>query len=284
MKTIHLEYPGHPEATLEGILLDGTLTLGQDKCRPAVLVCPGGGYVYCADSEAEPVALAYANKGFHAFILRYSTGYQASGFLPLQQASWAIGLMRQHAQEWNIDPNKIIVCGFSAGGHLALSTGLLAEHKPNAMVLGYPVTSAPAIPAMDFMLKFLTGKETVTAQDAERFDLLPKITRQAPPVFLMATAQDALTPFGALAVAKRYSDLGLGYEVHIFQYGPHGYSLARETSVNGSARYLDPDFAQWHDLSVDWIFRTLGKPEFTDKSNSRMAQYLKDLGIELKGF
>lgn len=284
MKMVHLEYPDHPEATLEGYLLSGNLALGQTHCRPAVLVLPGGGYVYCSDAEAEPVALAYANKGFHAFVLRYSTGYSAAGFLPLKQVSWAIGLMRQNAAQWNIDPDKIVVCGFSAGGHLALSAGLLAEHKPNAMVLGYPATSAPAIPGMDFMLKFLTGKESVTTQDAAAFDLVSQITKDAPPVFLMATAEDALTPFGALAVAKKYSDLGLGYELHIFQYGPHGYSLAREVSANGSARYLDPDFAHWHDLSADWIFRTLGKPVFVDKNNSRMAKYLKDMGIELKGF
>ena len=70
MKMIHMQCPGHPEATLEGYILDCAVALGQEICRPAIVVCPGGGYVYCSDAEAEPVALSYTACGFHAFILR----------------------------------------------------------------------------------------------------------------------------------------------------------------------------------------------------------------------
>lgn len=284
MKSIQFNYPGYDDATLTGYLLDCAIPLGQEENRPAVIVCPGGGYIYCSDAEGEPVALRYAASGYHAFVLRYSTGPRAAGFAPLKQLSWAIGLLRQNADEWKIDPKRIVVCGFSAGGHLALSSGLLAENKPNAMVLGYPATSAPNIPGMDFMLKFLTGKEKPTDEDAAHFDLVPQITKEAPPVFMMATAEDALTPFGALAVAKKYSEVGLDYELHIFQHGPHGYSLADQTSAAGSSRYLNPEFAKWFELSVAWIQKTLGKPEFVDKSNSKMAKYLMEMGINLRGF
>ena len=85
MKMIHIPIPDHPEATLEGYILDCEITLGQSVKRPAVVVCPGGGYVYCSPREGEPVALAYAAKGFHAFVLRYSTGWDAAGFAPLQE-------------------------------------------------------------------------------------------------------------------------------------------------------------------------------------------------------
>ena len=284
MKMIHMQHPDHPEATLEGYILDGNIPLGQDFDRPAVIVCPGGGYVYCSDAEAEPVALAYTAKGFHAFILRYSVGHQAAGFAPLKEMDWVVGLLRENAAQWHIDPNKIIVCGFSAGGHLALASGVLGENKPNAMILGYPVASAPCIPGMDFMLKFLTGKQTVTPADAEGFELLSKITKDAPPVFLMATAQDPLTPYGSLAIAGRYSQLGLGYELHVFQHGPHGYSLATETSATGSSQKLDAAFAHWHDLSVEWIYKIFGRPVFEDKDTSRMMAKLREMGIELKGF
>ena len=74
MKMIHISLPEHPEATLEGYILDCELTLGQERDRPAIVVLPGGGYTYCSPREAEPVALKYAASGFHAFILRYSTG------------------------------------------------------------------------------------------------------------------------------------------------------------------------------------------------------------------
>ena len=196
----------------------------------------------------------------------------------------AVKLLRDNAEQWHIDPNKIAVCGFSAGGHLALASGTVAEHKPNAMILGYPVASAPAMEGLNFMLKLLTGKDAVTEADAEPFELISKITKQSPPAFLVATAEDGLTPYGSLAIANRYSQLGLGYELHVFQYGGHGLARADMTSANGSSRYVDPAFASWLNLSVEWMLKTFGKPEFVDKSNSKMAQYLKDLGVEIPGF
>lgn len=280
MKMIHMTCPDHPEATLEGYILDCRLALGQEKKRPAIIVCPGGGYVYCSDAEAEPVALSYTARGFHAFILRYSTGPKAAGFAPLQEISWVIGMLREKSEEWNIDPNKIITCGFSAGGHLALAAGLLAENKANGMILNYPAVAVPNVPGMDYILKFLTGKEQVTEEDAAWFDMVSHITADAPPLFMTATAEDNLTSIGALPVAQKYSRLGRPYELHIFQYGPHGYSLASETSADGSSRYLDEAYASWQDLSVQWVNRTFGKPEFVDKNNSKIAMYLKEMGIE----
>ena len=203
MKRIHMSVPGSANATVEGYILDCDITLGQFKRRPAILVCPGGGYMYCSPREAEPVALAYAARGFHAFILRYSVGWDAAGFAPLKEVSWAIGCLRENAEQWNIDPDKIVVCGFSAGGHLALSSGLLAENKPNAMILGYPAASAPNLPGMNFMLKLLEGKQEVTDADAEKYDLIAQVTKEAPPLFLVATAQDLLTSYGALPLAKK---------------------------------------------------------------------------------
>lgn len=279
MKMIHIPCPGHPEATLEGYILDCELTLGQEKTRPAIVVCPGGGYLYCSPREAEPVALSYAARGFHAFILRYSVGHDAAGFAPLEEVSWVIGYLRENAEKWNINPEKIVTCGFSAGGHLALAAGLLAENKPNAMILNYPAVSVPNMPGVDFMLKLLTGKTEVTDADAAYFSLQNHITRDAPPVFLAATAEDLLTPHGAMAVVNKYISLGLGYELHVFQHGPHGYSLANETCADGSNQVLNSSYAQWQSLSVDWLYRIFGQPTFTDKSTSRMAQIMADMGL-----
>lgn len=282
MNMFHMTLPDRPTATLDGYILDCYGSLGQYAKRPAIVVCPGGGYVYCARSEGEPVAMAYAARGFHTFVLRYSTGFDAAGFAPLQEVSWVIGYIREHAEEWNIDPEKIVTCGFSAGGHLALSAGLLAENKPNAMILGYPAASAPNIPGADFMLKLLTGKQEVTDEDAAKFDLVAQITRDAPPVFIAATAQDMLTGFGALPIAQKYCDFGLNYELHIFNHGPHGYSLANETTCDGSSRYLNPAFAHWHELSVSWLHKIFGELTYVDKDNSKMVKYLKELGISLE--
>lgn len=283
MKMIHIPVPGHEDATLEGYILDCELTLGQDTVRPAIVVCPGGGYVYCSPREAEPVALRYAANGFHAFVLRYSTGRNCAGNTPLQEVSWVIGYLRENAESWHIDPNKILTCGFSAGGHLALAAGLLAENKANGMILSYPAASCPSFPGADFMLKLLTGKDTVTEEDARPLELVSKIGKDAPPVFLVATAQDLLTNFGALAVANQYARLGLPYELHIFQHGPHGYSLADETTADGSSQVLNSAYASWLDLSVQWMRKVYGQPQFVDKSTSKMAGYLKELGITMPG-
>jgi len=279
MKMIHMTLPGHPEATLEGYILDCELTLGQEKTRPAIVVCPGGGYMYCSAREAEPVALAYAARGFHAFILRYSVGWDAAGFAPLQEVSWVIGYLREHAEEWNIDPERIVTCGFSAGGHLALSAGLLGENKPNAMILGYPATSVPNIPGMNFMLQLLVGSKEVTNEDAAKYDLIAHVTADAPPAFIAATVQDKLTAYGAMPLAMKYSSLGLPYELHVFQFGPHGYSLANEVSADGSSQVVDPAYAQWLDLSVQWLHRTFGKPELKDKSTAMLVKHMKALGF-----
>ena len=283
MKMIHMTCPDHPEATLEGYLLDCEITLGQEKNRPAIVVCPGGGYAYCSPREAEPIALRYAARGFHAFILRYSVGWDAADFAPLKEVSWVIGLIRDHADEWHVDPGKIASCGFSAGGHLALAAGLLGENKPNAMILNYPAVTLPNMPGVDFMLKLLTGRQEVTDADADYLSLASHIDKNSPPVFISATAEDLLSPFGALAVANKYSQLGLGYELHMFQHGPHGYALADETSADGSSQMLNPAYAHWHDLSVRWLNRIFGEPTFADKSTSKMAGYLRDLGFAMPG-
>ena len=278
MQSFHMPVPNHPEATLEGFLLDCEIALGQEKNRPAVLVCPGGGYVYCSPREAEPVALSYAARGFHAFVLRYSVSKDAAGFTPLEEVDWAIGYIREHAAQWHIDPEKIAVCGFSAGGHLALASGVLAKNRPNAMILGYPATSAPNIPGGDFLLKILEGRDDVTDADAEKYDLIQKVTPDTPPMFLAATAEDFLTAFCSLPLVNAYARLGKPCEVHIFQYGPHGYSLANEVTADGSQAMLEPAFAQWQELSVQWLHKTFGKPVFTEKNTGRMMQILKDQG------
>ena len=283
MKMIHITCPDHPEATLEGYILDCELTLGQETERPAIIVCPGGGYIYCSPREAEPVALSYAARGFHAFILRYSTGFDCAGMTPIDEIGWVIGYIREHAAEWHIAPDKIVTCGFSAGGHLALAGGVAAKNKANAMILGYPCVNFPNVPQSAPMLRLFTGKENFTEEDVAALDMLAQITEEAPPVFMAATAEDMLTPYGALAVANRYSTLGKPYELHIFQHGPHGYSLATDVSADGSSQVLNPAFASWQDLSVKWLHKIFGEPQFVDKSTSRIAQEMAKLGMNVPG-
>jgi hypothetical protein len=105
------------------------------------------------------------------------------------------------------------------------------------------------------------------------------ITKEAPPVFIAATAEDGLSPYGALLVANCYSRLGLGYELHMFQHGPHGYSLGDETTADGSSQMLNASFAHWHELSIDWLQRIFGQPTFINKSTSRMGKIMAEMGL-----
>ena len=212
-------------------------------------------------------------------MLRYSVGFDAREFAPWKEVDWAIGYIREHAEQWHIDPEQIVTCGFSAGGHVAFAAGLMGQNKPNAMVLNYPAVQLPNLPGVDYMIKLLTGKDTATEEDSQYVSLLNHVTKDAPPVFIAATAQDLLTPHGALPIAQKYSQFGTNYELHIFQYGPHGYALANEVSADGSLQNLDPAYAQWHELSVQWLHRTLGKPEHGEKNTSMLVKHMKQLGF-----
>ena len=122
--------------------------------KPAMIICPGGAYLGYTEKEAEPVALRFLAEGFNSFVLRYSVGAgRAKLPAPFIDAAKAVMLVRQNARKWNIDPDRICLCGFSAGGHVAatfaatwheqyLAEALNAQNelfKPNALILGYPI-------------------------------------------------------------------------------------------------------------------------------------------------
>lgn len=138
----------------------------QQNERPAIIICPGGAYLYTSDREAEPVALRFASLGYVTFVLHYNTYYGAAPVTPenqqnpnplvkfpqpLYDVAKAIATVRTNADKWNINPDHITVAGFSAGGHLAASIGVhwdkpyISEYigttseqiKPNALILGY---------------------------------------------------------------------------------------------------------------------------------------------------
>lgn len=278
MRMEKIYYPNKENVWLEAYLLDSGLKLGQDAKRPAVVICPGGGYIYLSPREAEPVALAYAAKGIHAFVLHYSVGRAVEGMTPFKEIDWAIKTIRDHADEWLVDADKILTCGFSAGGHLALTSALMGKEKPNGVILGYPAIKMD-MPGGDMLLKLFTGGRDLTEEERSYFNLLDKVTEQAPPLFMFTTGEDTMTRKMTLELACEYEKQNLLYEYHIFQKGPHGYSLANEACADGSSQVLSPHVAKWFDMSVEWIFDVFGKLEFTDTSTSRIGQAMKELGI-----
>lgn len=139
-------------AKFDEYILD-PVSVAPERRRPAVVVCPGGGYAYCSDREAEPVVMQFLAMGCHCFCLYYSVAPGNVFPTALREAAKAVSIVRAHSDEWLVDPDRIYVCGFSAGGHLACSLGTfwnrafvweplgLTEDqvKPSGLILGYPV-------------------------------------------------------------------------------------------------------------------------------------------------
>ena len=146
MQLEQLELTGGGTLTL--YLRESVEAMPHFRQRPLVLVVPGGGYTHVSPREGDPVALQFAAAGYHTAVLHYAVRENARDALPMRQLAQAIGLVRQHAEQWNILPDQIALCGFSAGGHLALSgavweiPGMADQPRPNALLLAYPVVTA----------------------------------------------------------------------------------------------------------------------------------------------
>ncbi|MBR3844697.1 MAG: alpha/beta hydrolase, partial [Clostridia bacterium] len=194
--------------------LGGSLTLyiqdthpgwGPQK-HPMVLLCPGGGYGPPSLREGEPLALAFLAMGCHVAVLSYSP---APARYPTQliEAAYAMNYLRQHTEEWHIDPEKFIVAGCSAGGHLAANLGTawqeewLAKEadapsnefiKPNGMILCYPVITGGEHRNIG-SFEALLG-ESNTPQEREKHSLETKVTKSTPPTILWHTCDDTVVP------------------------------------------------------------------------------------------
>ena len=120
---IPVQTPKATDARLYTYILDNFEEIDSNRTRPLVLICPGGGYEFTSDREAEAVAVQYIARGFHACGLRYSVA-PAEFPQSLCELAWSVAYLREHAKEYGIKPDKIIVSGFSAGGHLAASLGV----------------------------------------------------------------------------------------------------------------------------------------------------------------
>ena len=123
-QTIDITVPGYQgTAELTTYFQDYSEELDCSTKRPAVVICPGGAYRFCSDREAEPIAIHLLQMGYHAAVLRYSCCPHRYPEALLQLAG-AFLFLSSHAEEYHIDSEKIAVCGFSAGGHLAASYGV----------------------------------------------------------------------------------------------------------------------------------------------------------------
>lgn len=233
--------------------------------RPAVLILPGGGYNHTSKREGEPIALELASQGVCAFVLHYSV---APARFPqaLCEALKAMAYIRTHAKEWHIDEDRIGVCGFSAGGHLAASVGVFwnsnivddylkedkALLKPNVLILSYPVITSGAYSHKgSFEDLFGEGK---TDELMELVSLEKQVNEDVPPCFIWHTYEDGSVPVqNTLLFANELIAHNIPTEVHIYRRGGHGLSLGNYL-VEGEMSYQDKHISSgWINHAVRFI-------------------------------
>jgi len=214
---------------------------GDCPKRDCMLILPGGGYSFCALHEDEPVANSFLYRGYNCFTLYYTVGERASLERSLQDVSLAIAHIKKNAEEYNIDPDRIFVLGFSAGGHLAASIGTLwhrpvaafegmeyGENRPAGMVICYGACTLGEY-SHELSRNFVFGKDKLTEEEIDLYSPDRNVTDKTCPAFLWHTANDEVVDArNALVMANALISAGVPTELHIYPFGPHGLSVCTD--------------------------------------------------------
>ncbi|MBP3960581.1 alpha/beta hydrolase [Gemmata sp. G18] len=244
----------------------------------AVVVCPGGGYGFLADDhEGKQVAEFFTKAGVTAFVLKYRiVGKDRPGPLgeaPLSDAQRAIRLVRAKAKDYGIDPKRVGIMGFSAGGHLAstaathFNQGELKNDddvekescRPDFAVLAYPVISMEDGVTHGGSRKNLLG-DNPGAKLIDLYSNEKQVTKDTPPTFLFHTSADtAVVPENAVRFYLACKKAGVPIEMHIYEKGRHGVGLGRDPKWTGGEKSVET----WPDRLLDWMKSRdlLGKAE-----------------------
>ena len=217
------------------------------KVRPCMLVVPGGGYRYVSSTEADPVARTFYAAGYNVFVLAYTVNYldEPLKLQPLMDIARAVRIIRYHAEKCSVDPDKMAVCGFSAGAHLCAS---LCVHysdisdpdpkyapisaRPDAAVLGYPVITSGEYAYKDSFTALLGAD--AGEKELEYMSLEKHVTDDMPPCFLWQTASDESVPVeNSYLFAMACRKAGVPFAHHVFSEGIHGMSVATEEWLEG---------------------------------------------------
>lgn len=261
--TIRLWEGPAPGAIGKGKLPDDIPTLSLYRPGPgmsngsAMVVCPGGGYGGLAEHEGKPIAEWLNTLGVTAFVLQYRLGPKYHHPIEMEDAQRAIRIVRIRVGEWNLDPTRIGIMGFSAGGHLASTVATHFDSgnpaapdptdrvscRPDVVVLGYPVITMTEPYTHAGSRDNLLGKNPSPAL----IDLLSNekhVTSDTPPCFIIQTADDPVVPAkNAEMFAAACRAAGVPVELHVFPHGPHGIGLGG----------TDPVLSTWPKLCAEWL-------------------------------
>lgn len=261
---IHVDYAragisadGSP--SLHAYLLDSWRDRAEQGPRPALIICPGGAYAFTANREAEPVAAQFCARGYHVFVLRYTTTPMPFPGA-LLELSAAVAMVRERAAEWNVDPDRLFVCGFSAGGHLAGSLGMfwnrdfvtaplgleMGANRPTGLLLSYPVITSGSFAHHESIHNLLLDRYE---EQRELVSLEKQVTAETPPVFLWHTVEDPVVPVeNSLMLANALRAAGVSFELHLYTHGGHGLALA-----NRLTERVQPACETWVELAAQWM-------------------------------
>ncbi len=255
----------HSEAKLYTYILDNSSEIDSSRTRPTIIICPGGGYEFTSDREAEPIAIRMNAMGFNACVLRYSVR-PATFPTSLLELSMSVALIRKNAEKWHVDRNKIIVAGFSAGGHLAASLGVFwnrsflsemlgtsnEEIKPNGILLSYPViTSGPFAHEGSFVA--LLGEKY--NELLHEVSLENQVSTDTPPTFLWHTYTDEpVRVQNSFLFGNALLENNVSLEMHIYPKGIHGLALGtEETKAKNIECTIQSEVANWIEMAARWI-------------------------------
>lgn len=250
-----------------GYVLDNSPEIDAERTRPSVLIIPGGGYTMTSDREAEPIALQFVAAGYHAFILRYSC---APSVYPtaLLEVAQAMRDIIDHAQTWHVDPARIAILGFSAGGHLAAdfattaSDHTLREHhidpaliQPTALMLAYPVITAGEY-RHDGSFRALLGDQYGNEEAMNAVSIEHHIDAHTPPVFVWHTVTDDCVPVqNTVLLIDACMNAHVPIEAHLFPQGGHGLALGTSETAWEGINGIEPAVQEWMPLAKAWLER-----------------------------
>jgi acetyl esterase/lipase len=229
-----------------------------NKVPTGVVVCPGGGYAHLAlDHEGTQIAAWLNQLGISAFVLRYRLGPRYHHPVELGDGQRAVRYVRAHASEYGIDPHRLGIWGFSAGGHLASSVGTHFDagnrgsadpidresSRPDFMILAYPVITFEE----PFLHRGSRNALLGESPDPALIALLSnerQVNKETPPTFLFHTSDDPVVPVeNSIAFYAALHKAGVPAEMHIYEHGEHGVGLARN----------NPALSTWPELLSNWL-------------------------------
>ena len=261
-KKIELRESGSFDAYATTYLIESNSEI-KNRRRPVVIICPGGAYMSISDREGEPIALRFLAEGYHAIVLHYSVYPNATYPTALLELGRVVSMLREKSDEWLIDKDKIILMGFSAGGHLAASYSCFwtkdfisrslsckrEELMPNALILGYPVITSEHTLGGSF--RHLLGDKY--DELLEEMSLEKQVNADNPPTFMWHTVTDEAVSYkNSVLFEAALKEKGISAQLHLYPEGMHGLALANEVTAIDESQIV-PSCQDWLERALKWI-------------------------------